>query len=54
MSKVELIVYSIGWFLIALSWVWPTKKWGGYGTRIVFSAISVGIFITVALYTWIG
>lgn len=50
MSKAELIMYSIGWLLIVLSWVWPTRKWGGYGMRVVFSAVSVGIFITNAVY----
>jgi hypothetical protein len=54
MSKIDYIVYSIGWFFILLSFVWPKQKWGGYAIRTVFSAVATGIFVAGMVYVFLS
>ena len=46
------ITMAIGWFFLALSWFWPTKKWGGYTIRIALSALSVGFFVATCIHSF--
>jgi len=47
------IVMLLGWFFLILNFVWPSTKWGGHTTKIVFSSISVGLFLANAIYAFI-
>lgn len=46
------VVFILGWFFLFLDIVWPANKWGGRATKIVFSSISVGLFLANAIYTF--
>ena len=47
------IVMLTGWFFLILSWVWPLNKWGGRVVKVVFSALSTGLFIAEFIYTFV-
>lgn len=46
------VVMVLGFFFLILNLVWPSKKWGGVAIKIVFSSISLGLFLANAIYTF--
>jgi hypothetical protein len=47
------VVMLLGWFFLAVSFVWPSAKWGGIVAKIAFSALSSGLFLANAIYTFV-
>lgn len=48
------LVISLGWFFLVLNFVWPSKKWGGTVIKIALSALSTGLFLSNAIYTFLS
>jgi len=46
------VVMLLGWFFLILNFVWPETKWGGRTIKIAFSALSTGLFLANAIYTF--
>lgn len=46
------VVMLLGWLFLMVSFVWPSNKWGGYVVKIALSAVSTGIFLANAIYTF--
>jgi hypothetical protein len=47
------IVMLLGWFFLAVSFVWPRVKWGGIVVKIAFSALSTGLFLANIIYAFV-
>ena len=47
-----MVIMTIGWFFLLVAFIWPTKKWGGYVAKTALSALSCGIFLANAIYTF--
>ena len=50
----SMVIMTIGWFFLIVAFIWPIKKWGGYVIKIALSAVSVGIFLANAIYTFMS
>ena len=48
------VVMLLGWLFLMVSFVWPNNKWGGYVVKIALSALSTGIFLANAIYTFVS
>ena len=46
------VVMLLGWLFLMVSFVWPSNKWGGYVAKTALSALSCGIFLANAIYTF--
>jgi hypothetical protein len=46
------VVMLLGWLFLTVAFVWPNNKWGGTVAKIAFSALSTGIFLANAIYTF--
>ena len=47
------VVMLLGWLILIVSFMWPSNKWGGTVAKIAFSALSTGIFLANAIYTFV-
>ena len=47
------VVMLLGWFFLAVSFVWPRVKWGGIVAKIAFSALSTGFFLANIIYAFV-
>jgi hypothetical protein len=47
------VVMLLGWFFLAVSFVWPRVKWGGIVVKIAFSALSTGFFLANMIYAFV-
>jgi hypothetical protein len=48
------VVMLLGWLILMVSFLWPNNKWGGIGVKIALSALSTGIFLAGAIYTFLS
>lgn len=47
------VVISLGWFFLVLNYVWPSKKLGGITIKIMFSSLSLGLFLASSIYSFL-
>ena len=47
------VVMLLGWLILMVSFLWPKAKWGGIAIKIALSALSVGLFLADAIYTFV-
>jgi len=48
------IVMLLGWLILMVSFLWPNNKWGGITIKTALSALSTGIFLAGAIYTFVS
>jgi len=47
------VVMLLGWLILMVSFLWPSNKWGGTTIKIALSALSTGLFLAGAIYTFV-